>query len=53
MKNTIESISYEGGVAGMRVSPSLLFPCTHIPRDACFPAHISLTHYVLQVIASW
>ena len=32
------------GVAGMCVSPSLLFPRTHIPRDACFPAHISLMH---------
>ena len=24
---------------GMRVSPSLLFPRIHIPRDACFPTH--------------
>ena len=31
------------GVAGMRVSPSLLFPRTRMPRDAYFPAHISLT----------
>ena len=23
---------------------------THIPRDACFPEHISLTHLSLQVI---
>ena len=45
------TVPYGGcGVAGMRVSPSLLFPRTHIPRDACFPAHISLTHLVLQVI---
>ena len=22
--------------------PSIVFPRTHIPRDACFPAHISL-----------
>ena len=30
------------GVIGMRVSPGCVFPHTHIPRDACFPAHISL-----------
>ena len=34
----------------MRVSPCIVFPRTHIPRDACFPAHISLMSYVLQVI---
>ena len=40
------------GVAGMRVSPSLLFPRTHthtyiaIPRAVCFPAHIAI--YVLH-----
>ena len=34
----------------MRVSPGIVFHRTHIPRDACFPAHIPLTSYVLQVI---
>ena len=34
----------------MRVSPCIVFPRTHIPRDACFPAHILLMSYVLQVI---
>ena len=38
------------GVIGMRVSPGIVFPRTHIPRDACFPAHIALMSYVLQVI---
>ena len=38
------------GVAGMHVSPSLLFPHTYILRDECLPTHISLMHYVLQVI---
>ena len=28
----------KSGVAGMRVSPSLLYPRTRIPRDVCFPA---------------
>ena len=27
-----------------------MFPRTHIPRDACFPAHISLIIHILQVI---
>ena len=30
---------------GLRV-----FSRTHIPRDACFPAHISLNIHILQVI---
>ena len=33
---------FSAGVIGMRVSPGCVFPHTHIPRDACFPAHISL-----------
>ena len=28
----------------MRVSPGIVFPRTHIPRDACFPAHIYITN---------
>ena len=35
---------FGAGVIGMRVSR------THIPRDACFPARISLTHLCLQDI---
>ena len=46
------SLKITASVVGMHISPSLLLPCTHIPRDVCFPAHISLMHYtdVLQVI---
>ena len=29
------------GIVGMRVSPPLLFPCTRIPKDACFLEHIA------------
>ena len=36
------TIFSETGVIGIRVSPGIVFPRTHIPRDACFPAHISL-----------
>ena len=32
------------------VSPDCVFPRTHIPRDACLPAHISLIIHILQVI---
>jgi len=34
----------------MRVSPGIMFPRTHILRDACFPVHISLIIHILQVI---
>ena len=34
----------------MHVSPDIVFPHTHIPRDACFPVHTSLMHFILQVI---
>ena len=30
--------------------PKFIVSHTCIPRDACFPAHISLMHFVLQVI---
>ena len=37
-------------VVVMRVSLGIVFPHTRIPRDACFPAHISLIIHILQVI---
>ena len=32
----------KSGVTVICVSPSFVFPRTHITRDPCFPAHISL-----------
>ena len=40
----------ETGVIVICVSPGCVFPRTHIPRDACFSAHISLNIHILQVI---
>ena len=34
------------GVARIHVSPSLLFPRTRIPRDACFPTH-RVRHWII------
>ena len=53
IKCCVSAMLHYSGVAGMRVSPSLLFPCTHIPRDVCFLALISLMHYDLQVIVKY
>ena len=34
----------------MCVSPGIVFLRTRIPRDTCFPAHISLIIHILLVI---
>jgi len=48
--STASGISMRAGIIVIRVSPGIVFPCTHIPRDACFAAHISLIIHILQVI---
>ena len=40
----------EAGVIVMHVSTGIVFSHTHIPGDACFPAHILLIIHILQVI---